>query len=164
MTTDMQPRTVTVTTPTDREIHFERIFDAPRDLVWKAFTDPMLISEWWGGGTEVEHMDVRVGGSWKFVARRPQGGDYVFQGEYVEVEPPSRLVQTFENGWMPGQVYTETMVFGDLGDSTRFTMTSAFDSTERRDQILSSAETGANYTYGMLDQLLARLSHTPQIS
>ncbi|MGZ8800885.1 MAG: SRPBCC domain-containing protein [Aeromicrobium sp.] len=158
MTVDQQPRKVTMTTPTEREIRFERIFNAPRNVVWKAFTDPTLIAEWWGGGTTVEHMDVRPGGSWKFIAEGAGQGNTVFQGEYLEVDPPSRIVQTFDNGWMPGPIHTETMVFEDLGGSTRFTMTSVFATTERRDELLQTAEQGANYTYGKLDQLLARLS------
>ena len=156
MTVEQQRRAVTVTTPNELEIHFERIFDAPRDLVWKTFTDPSLIEQWWGGGTSVEHMDVRTGGSWKFMAKTPQG-EVAFKGDYLEVDPPSRLVQTFENGWIPGPAHTETLVFEDLGESTRFTMTSVFDTVERRDELLQTAEQGANYTYGKLDQLLRRL-------
>ena len=161
MTAEQQVRTVTVTTPSDREIQFERIFDAPRDVVWRAFTDPILISEWWGGGTKVEEMDVRVGGSWRFGAESRQGSDFVFRGQYLEVDPPKRLVQTMENGWMGGLAWTETMEFEDLGGKqTRFTQTSVFDATEQRDQVLQTAEVGANYTYSQLDQVLARLSYS----
>src|SRR5436305_3449630 len=100
MAVDQKPRRITITTPTEREIRFERTFDAPREVVWRAFTDPALVAEWYGGGAEVEHMDVRVGGTWKFLGGYGPDGKYTFQGEYLEVDPPRRLVQTFENGWM----------------------------------------------------------------
>jgi uncharacterized protein YndB with AHSA1/START domain len=79
MTSDrQQAQTATVTTPTDREIHIERVFDAPRDRVFAAFTDPKLIPEWWGPRdttTVVDQMDVRAGGSWRFVMRNSDGSD-----------------------------------------------------------------------------------------
>ena len=67
MTNDQQEaRAAVVTTPTDREIYVERVFDAPRDRVFAVITDPALIPEWWGDGTVVDEMDVRVGGEWQF--------------------------------------------------------------------------------------------------
>jgi len=159
MTTDQQPRTVTISTPSEREIKFERMFEAPRDMVWNAFTDPTLVSEWWGGGAEVEHMDVRVGGSWKFLGgHMPDGSKFVFEGEYLEVEPPERIVQTYINGWMNGMKWTETMEFEDMGQRTRFTQTSRFDTAEQRDSVLPTVEQGANFTYSRLDKVLARLT------
>jgi uncharacterized protein YndB with AHSA1/START domain len=88
-----------VTTPTDREIHIERVFDAPRDRVFAAYTDPQLIPEWWGPRgttTVVDRMDVRPGGSWRFVIRNSDGSETGFRGTYREVAPPERIVQTFE--------------------------------------------------------------------
>jgi uncharacterized protein YndB with AHSA1/START domain len=159
MTTEQQPRTITITTPSDREIKFERTFEAPRDVVWNAFTDPKLVSEWWGGGAEVEHMDVRVGGSWKFLGgHMPHGSKFVFEGEYLEVDPPERIVQTYINGRMNGMKWVETMEFEDLGQRTRFTQTSQFDSTEQRDTVLPTVEQGANFTYSRLDKVLAGLT------
>jgi len=160
MTNKQGTRTLSITTPNERVIHFQRIFDAPRDVVWQTFTDPALISEWWGGGAVVEEMDVRVGGSWKFLGgESPDGSKFVFQGQYLEVDPPRRLVQTYQNGWMPGPAYTETIEFEDLGGTqTRFTQTSTFDTTDQRDLMLESAAAGAKFTYAQLDQLLARLS------
>jgi uncharacterized protein YndB with AHSA1/START domain len=156
-----QVPSLTVTAPGEHEIHFERTFEAPRDVVWRAFTDPTLISEWWGGGATVEEMDVRVGGSWKFLGGHGPGGQYVFQGEYLEVDPPHRLVQTHQNAWFSGLVYTESLEFEDLGDNrTRFTQTTRFDTTEQRDMVFQTAEQGAHFTYSRLDQLLARLSNS----
>ena len=94
----------TVTTPNELEIRIERIFDAPRPHVYSVWTDPRLIPEWWGDGTVVEEMDVRAGGTYRF--RTAHG---VVEGEFREVEPPERLVQTFQN-------HLQTLEFEDLGD------------------------------------------------
>jgi uncharacterized protein YndB with AHSA1/START domain len=160
MTTEQDVRKITISTPSDREIRFERMFNAPRDVVWRAFTDPSLVSEWWGGGSEVEHMDVRAGGSWKFLGgHMPDGTKFVFRGDYIEVDPPKRIVQTYENGWMNGMTWREQMDFEDVdGKQTRFIQTSTFDTTEQRDTVLPTVEQGANFTYSRLDRVLERLA------
>jgi len=84
--------TTEVTTPTDTEIRIERVFDAPRERVFAVWTDPALIPEWWGDDTVVEEMDVRAGGRWRF--RTAYGP---VEGEFHEVVPPERIVQTFQN-------------------------------------------------------------------
>jgi uncharacterized protein YndB with AHSA1/START domain len=89
----------------------------------------------------------------------PDGSKFTFEGEYLEVDPPRRLVQTMINGWMGGARWTEAMDFEDLdGSRTRFTQTSTFDTTDFRDQVLPTVETGAHFTYSRLDQVLARLA------
>jgi uncharacterized protein YndB with AHSA1/START domain len=156
-----QARSATITTPTDREIYIERVFDAPRDRVFAVYTDPELIPEWWGprgGTTIVDTMDVRAGGGYRFVMRGPDGSETAFRGTYREVTPPERIVQTFEWEGMPGHVSVETAVFEDLGDQTKVTTTSIFHTTEERDGMLDSGmETGLNETYERLDEVLARL-------
>jgi uncharacterized protein YndB with AHSA1/START domain len=155
-------RLATVTTPSDREIHVERVFDAPRDRVFAAYTDPALVPEWWGPRgttTIVDTMDVRPGGSWRFVAREQDGSETAFRGTYREVTPPERIVQTFEWEGMPGHVSVETAVFEDLGDRTKVVTTSVFHTTEERDGMLGSGmEVGMNETYQRLDELLERLA------
>ena len=163
MTSDQQQaRAATVTTPTDREIRIERVFDAKRDRVFALFTDPELIPEWWGPRdttTFVDQMDVRAGGSWRFVMRGADGGESGFRGTYREVTPPERIVQTFEWEGMPGHVSVETATFEDLGERTRVTTTSIFHTTEERDGMLGSGmEVGMNETYARFDELLARLA------
>jgi len=154
-------RLATVTTPTDREIRIERVFDAPRDRVFALYTDPASIPEWWGPRgttTIVDVMEVRAGGSWRFVAREADGGETAFRGTYRDVSPPERLVQTFEWEGMPGHVSVETAEFEDLGDRTRVVTTSIFHTSEERDGMLGSGmESGMNQTYQRLDELLARL-------
>ena len=113
--------TTTVTTPNELEIRVERVFDAPRTHVFSVWTDPKLIPEWWGDGTVVEEMDVRPGGTYRF---RTAFG--VVEGEFREVEPPERLVQTFQN-------HLQTLEFEDLGDRTKLTQTMRFATTEERD-------------------------------
>jgi len=163
MTSDKQQTpTAIVTTPTDRDIHIERMFDAPRDRVFALYTDPELIPEWWGSrdtAAVVDHMDVRPGGSWRFVIHNSDGSTTAFRGTYREVSAPERIVQTFEWEGMPGHVSVETVTFEDLGDRTKVTTTSLFHTTEERDGMLASGmERGMNETYARLDDLLAGLS------
>ncbi len=162
MTSDQQEaRRATVTTPTEREIHVERIFDAPRDRVFELFTDPELIPEWWGPRgttTIVDEMDVRNGGSWRYVTRNSDGSETAFRGTYREVSPPDRIVQTFEWEGMPGHVSVDTAVFEDLGERTKLVSSSLFHTTEERDGMLGSGmEEGMNETYQRLDELIERL-------
>jgi uncharacterized protein YndB with AHSA1/START domain len=162
MTTQNEAHALTMTKPTERELRFERTFDFPRDHVWRAYTDPALLGQWWGGGTSVEEMDVRTGGHWKFVAARPDAPySFVFEGEYTEVDPPRRLVQTSHNGWN-GLTTTETVEFEDLGDGrTRLTQTSTFSTAADRDgAIANGAEMGAKYQFGQLSQLLAGMPNS----
>ena len=156
----MTSATATITTPHDRQIRVERIFDAPRDRVFAAFTDPALIPEWWGPHdttTIVDQMDVRPGGQWRFIARDCDGRETAFRGVYREVTPPERIVQSWEWEGMPGHISIETAEFEDLGDRTRMVGTTLFHTTEERDGMLNSGmEKGMNETYERLDALLAR--------
>jgi len=154
-------RRATITTPTDREIQVERIFDAPRERVFAAMTDPALIPEWWGPHrttTKVDEMDVRPGGAWRFIGQDCDGTETAFRGTYREVSSPERLVQTFEWEGLPGHISVETATFEDLGDGrTKFTSTSLFHTGEERDGMLGSGmEKGMNETYERLDEVLAR--------
>ena len=148
----------TITTPSDRTIRIERIFNAPRDRVWNALTDPALVPEWWGRGNKlvIERMEVKRGGHWRFVEHGPEGS-HGFEGRYREVTPKERVVQTFEWDGMPGYVAVDTAVFQDLGDGrTKVVNTSLFFTTEERDGMLQSGmEQGLNQSYAALDKLLA---------
>jgi len=150
-----------VTTPTDREIVITRIFDAPRELVWRTSMDPDLIPRWWGPArlkTTVERMNVRPGGTWRVVQRDTDGTEYGFHGEYREVVPPRRVIQTFEFEGMPGHVSVETSTFEDVGGRTKLTITERFDSVEDRDGMLGSGmEEGLTETHDRLEALLAEL-------
>jgi uncharacterized protein YndB with AHSA1/START domain len=159
MTSSQQAQTAAITTPTDREIQIERVFDAPRDRVFAVFTDPALIPDWWGPRettTTVDRMDVRPGGGWRFEMRSCDGTETAFRGTYREVTPPERIVQTFEWEGMPGHVSVETVTFEDLGERTKVTTTSIFHTPDERDGMLASGmERGLNETYARLDEVLA---------
>jgi len=158
-TTAQEPNVkATVTTPKDREIRIERIFNASRDRVWKAMTDPELVAEWWGRGNKlvIEKLEVKRGGHWRFVEHSAEGV-HGFEGRFREVTPPERVVQTFEWDGMPGYVIVNTMTLEDLGDDrTRMVTTSLFHTTEERDGFLQSGmEGGMNQSYEALDRVLA---------
>jgi uncharacterized protein YndB with AHSA1/START domain len=158
--TEQQAQTSEITTPSEREIHVERVFDAPRDRVFAAYTDPELISQWWGPRgttTIVDQMEVKNGGRWRFVVRNSDGSETGFRGTIREVSPPERVVQTFEWEGMPGHVSVDTAEFEDLGDGrTKVVSTSLFHTTEERDGMLGSGmEGGLNESYARLDELLA---------
>jgi len=136
----------TVTTPSELEIRVERVFNAPRAHVYSVWTDPKLIPEWWGEGTVVEEMDVRAGGSYRF--RTAHGA---IEGEFHEVDPPERLVQTFQN-------HVQTLEFEDLGEQTKLTQTMRFATTEERDTTMQyGVESGAKAGFARVDALLERL-------
>jgi len=138
-----------VTTPGELEIRVERVFDAPRAHVFSVWTDPQLIPGWWGDETVVEEMDVRPGGRYRF---RTAFG--VVEGEYREVEPPERLVQTFQN-------HLQTLVFEELGEQTKLTQTMHFESTEERDTTMQyGVEEGAKGGFARVDAVLEKIARS----
>jgi len=151
-----------ITLPSDREIVMTRVFNAPRELVFRAHVDPALIPQWWGprGNTAVvEKLDARPGGAWRFVVRRDDGsGQVAFFGEFREVKPPERFTWTFGFDGLQGPPGLETYVFAEHAGRTTLTATAYFDSVEARDGLLASGmEGGANESAERLDDLLARL-------
>lgn len=146
-----------VSTPSEREIRVERIFNATRDRVWQAFTDPKLVAQWWGRGNklEIQKMEVERGGHWRYIEHAPDA-QHGFEGRYREVIPQERLVQTFEWDGMPGYVTITTMTLEDLGDGrTKVVTTSLFHTVDERDGMLRSGmEAGLNQSYAALDKLL----------
>jgi len=151
----------TLTTPTDRTIRVERIFDASRDRVWRAFTEPELIAQWWGRGNKlvIERMEVERGGHWRVVEHTPDGETHGFEGRFREVTPQDRISRTFEWDGMPGYTILETAEFTDLGDGrTRLVSTALFFSPEERDGMLNSGmEGGMAESYAALDRVLAKM-------
>jgi uncharacterized protein YndB with AHSA1/START domain len=154
------PNRATVTLPGDREIHVERIFNAPRERVWLAFTEADQLAQWWGRGNKlvVEKFEPRRGGHWRFVEHAPDGSAHGFEGRFREVTPPERLSYTFEWDGMPGHVIVETCTFVDLGDGrTKLVNDSLFHTKEDRDGMVQAGmEGGMNESYAALDRLLAK--------
>jgi uncharacterized protein YndB with AHSA1/START domain len=146
--------------PGKGDLIITRVFDAPRGLVWKAWTEPERLMHWWGPkslATSIDKMDVRPGGAWRFVQRDSSGKEYAFKGVYREIVPPERLVYTFEFEGMPGHVILETVTFEDLKGKTKLTATSLFQTVEDRDGMLTSGmEEGAAETMDRLEELLAK--------
>ena len=143
----------------------ERVFDAPRELVWKVLNDPERIPHWWGprgsSMTVLEH-DVRVGGKWRWIAHSPDG-DAPFKGEYLEVVPPERVVRTeifdvppFNED--PNGVAIETMTLEDLGDGrTKLVSRSRFPSVEALEGALATGMIrGALESYDRLAEEIAK--------
>jgi uncharacterized protein YndB with AHSA1/START domain len=151
-----------VTLPSEREIVMTRVFNAPRELVFKAHVDPTLIAQWWGlrgNTTIVDQLDARPGGKWRFVQRRPDGSEEGFRGEFREIVPPERFTWTFEWEGLPGHVGVEKYTFQEHAGQTTLTTTSVFDTTEDRDGVIASGmEGGANESADRLEELLASLA------
>ncbi|HVQ58393.1 MAG TPA: SRPBCC family protein [Solirubrobacterales bacterium] len=149
-----------LSTPGEREIHVERIFEAPRERVFAAYTDPELIPQWWGPygtTTVVDEFEPRAGGRWRFVSQDSGGDEAAFRGVFREVVAPERIVWTFEWEGMPGHVSVETSRFEDLGDGrTKVIADTVFHTGAERDGMLDSGmERGMNETFARLDELLA---------
>jgi uncharacterized protein YndB with AHSA1/START domain len=153
---------VTITAePRGREVIITRIFEAPRDLVFKACTDPNLIPQWWGPKeytTAVDEMDVRFGGIWRYVQRGPEGNEFAFKGVYHTVTPPERLAYTFEFEGMPAHVMLETAMFEEQSGKTTMTVIDVFQTVEDRDGALDSGmKEGATESMDRFAQLLQKL-------
>lgn len=158
MTVEESPHAVSLTKPSDLEFRVERVFDHPVERVWAAYTDPTLIPQWWGEGTTVDRLDIRTGGSYRFVSNPGTDKESAFRGDFIEVSPPDRLVQTFgmegPNGWP----MTQTIEFEPAGDGTRLAITSRFATTEERDGVVKYAGHGATAGWARLDELLDRIA------
>jgi uncharacterized protein YndB with AHSA1/START domain len=152
--------TLKVTTPTDREIVLTRVFEAPAHLVYKAFTDPELIKRWYGPhgySLTVCEVDLRVGGTWRFVLQDPDGGTMGMGGVYQEIVPGERTVNTEAFDDYPGDSVVTTVLTEHDGKTT-LTATARYESKEVRDAVIESGmEHGAAETYDRLAELLPTL-------
>ena len=149
--------TLKVTTPTDQEIVLTRVFDAPRHLVWDAFTRPELLKRWFGPrgwALVVCEVDLRVGGGFRFVLRGPDGRDMGMRGVYRELVPPERSVHMESFDDYPGESQV-TAVFVEQGGQTTLTATVLYPSKEVRDIVIQTGmEHGAAESYDKLAVLL----------
>ena len=153
-----------VTLPTDTQILITREFDAPQHLVYEAYTTPELVRRWWGGErgevTNVE-IDLRVGGSWRYVMVANEGFEVAFNGEYREIVPNERLVNTEAYDTGPGaeeasglEPTVVTTTFEDIGGRTLFTQLTECHSAEVRDMIVASGmEAGMQEAMDRLEQV-----------
>jgi len=151
-----------VTTPKERELVMTRVFDAPRNLVFDALTKPELLQRWYGPvgwSLVVCEIDLRVGGTWRFVSRRPDGKEVGQRGVYREILRPERLVNTESwEDWSPGELLVTTVLV-EHGGKTTFTNTLLFPSQEVRDTLIKSGMTsGAAEAYDKLAEYLASIA------
>jgi uncharacterized protein YndB with AHSA1/START domain len=157
--------TATVELPTDEQILITREFDAPKHLVFKAYTTPELVKRWWSGQkgevTSAE-IDLRVGGKWRWVMVSSQGFEVAFHGEYQEIVPDERLVSTEiyeipDQGDSPPTVNTAT--FTEADGRTTLTVLVECPNKELRDTIIDSGmESGMQESYDALERVAASLS------
>jgi uncharacterized protein YndB with AHSA1/START domain len=151
--------------PSERELVFTRVFDAPRALVWKAWTDPQHVARWWGPNgftTTTEVMDVRPGGEWKHTMHGPDGKDYPNKKVYLEAVKPERLVY-LHGGGKEGELavnFETTVTFEEQGRKTKLTMRRLFPSAEVRDPVSKTygAVEGGNQTLARLEEFLPKLA------
>lgn len=156
-------KTTITAKPGMQEVVITREFDAPRELVFKAFTDPKLYVQWLGPREltmTLERFEPRNGGSWRYIHKDKAGNAYGFHGVNHEVTAPERIIGTFEFEGLPdkGHVALETARFEALpGNRTRLTAQSVFQSVADRDGMLQSGmERGVNDSHERLDELLAK--------
>lgn len=157
-----------VTTPSDREIVMTRVFNAPRRLVWAAWTKPEYVARWFGADgwtVPVCEIDLRPGGSYRYVMRGPAGEEVTMRGIYRDVVPPERLVstETFEGfsevGYRPEDRTVSTAVLTERDGRTTWTATIVYPSKTIRDGALATPmEEGMNGSFARMDAVLATMS------
>jgi uncharacterized protein YndB with AHSA1/START domain len=151
-----------VTLPTDTQILITREFDAPKHLVWKAYTTPELVARWWSGErakvTSAE-IDLRVGGTWRYVATANGGFEVAFHGEYREVSAPDRLVNTEIFEGAPEGVGMVTTTFTEAGGRTTMTQLCEYGDRAVRDMVIDSGmEGGMQESLDQLEQVAVSLT------
>lgn len=158
----------TVTMPSERELVITRVFDAPRRLVFEAWTKPEHVANWYGlrGSTlSVCEIDLRPDGKWRYVIREGDGQEYGFSGVYQEITPVSRLVYTEGYEAMPGHEYVVTTTFDEANGKTTLRSHLLYQSqTDRDGHVQSGMEYGMNETYSRLDEYLATLDKAVTIA
>jgi uncharacterized protein YndB with AHSA1/START domain len=147
--------------PGRQDIVITRVFDAPRDVVFRALTDPELIANWWGPAKYeviVDHAEIRPGGRWRFRNRDPEGHEFSFKGVFHDIVAPERVVQTFEFEGVPGHVSLETATLEEIDGKTKYVGVSVFQSVEDRDAMVKSGmQEGAGESMDRLDELIKTL-------
>jgi uncharacterized protein YndB with AHSA1/START domain len=143
-------------------IDMSREFDAPRDLLFRAYTNPELLVQWLGPRRLtmiVDHFDVRDGGTWRYVHRDADGSEYGFHGVFHGTPSQDGIVQTFEFEGAPGHVALDSLVFEEHDGRTTVRTHSVYQSVQDRDAMVESGmEDGLEDSMNRLDELLVRLA------
>jgi uncharacterized protein YndB with AHSA1/START domain len=155
-------RTQIIAEPGVPQILITREFDASRELLFRAHTDPDLLVQWLGPRRltmTIDRLDPHHGGAWRYIHWDADGHEYAFHGVFHGTPSPDGIVQTFEFEEMPGHVSLGTVTFEEHGGKTRLSQNAVFQSVEDRDRELESGmEEGVNDSMERLDELLARLA------
>jgi uncharacterized protein YndB with AHSA1/START domain len=156
--------TAVVTTPSDTQILITRSFDAPKHLVYRAWTTPSLIKRWWSGGkgeVTLAEVDLRVGGQWRYVMLAGGGFEVGFHGKFQEIVPDSLIVATEVYEGAPGsEGIVNTHTFTEESGRTTLTLLSDTGTREVRDMILESGmEEGMQQGWDLLEQIAVELQH-----
>jgi uncharacterized protein YndB with AHSA1/START domain len=142
------------------EVIVTGVFDAPRDRLFRALTDPQMIPKWWGPkrmSTTVTKMDVRKGGDWRFVQCDPEGKEFAFRGKFRDVKPPERLEYTFEFEAMPGHISDDIVTLEKRDGKTLETQRIVFESIADRDGMVGQGmEEGEMESLDRLEELVAK--------
>lgn len=154
----------TVTLPSDCEILITRQFDAPAALIFKAWTTPELVKRWWGFDSSVWlvcEIDLRVGGSWRYVTREEGGFEVAFHGEYRSIDAPERIVSTEVFEAFPDAAALNTIVFAERAGVTTMTINVLHSHKEHRDaHVASGMESGMQVSMNRLEDTVAALERT----
>ena len=146
--------------PAVPQVVVTREFAAPRELLFRAYTDPGLLVQWLGPRAlklDIDHFDPRHGGTWRYISSDADGNEYAFHGVFHGMPSPDGIVQTFEFEGMPGHVCLETVTFTERAGTTLVTQSTVFQSAGDRDAMLpSDMEQGINKSMQRLDELLVR--------
>ena len=153
--------TAKVTLPTDEQILITREFDAPRHLVYRAWTTPELVKRWWSGGhgeVTVAEIDLRVGGMWRYVLIANEGFEVGFHGEYREIVPDERIVSTEVYEGMPDASALDTLTLTEVDGRTTLSLLVQHSCKEHRDaHINSGMESGMQKSMDLLEQVAVSL-------
>jgi uncharacterized protein YndB with AHSA1/START domain len=154
------PGTLKVSTPSDRELTLTRVFDAPRHLVWRAYTEPALVKRWLGvhdGNQLVEcEIDLRVGGAYRYLWRMSRGGEMGMRGVFQEIVVDERIVasERFDQSWYPGEATTRVEL-SERARKTTLALTVLYDSKQTRDAVLASPmKEGVGVGFDTLEDIL----------
>ncbi|WP_372631432.1 SRPBCC family protein [Cohnella sp.] len=155
-------KTNIIAEPGKQEVTITRIFNAPRDLVFRMYTDPVTVPDWWGPRslqTRVDRMEVKKGGVWRYVQRESGGNEFAHNGVYHEVAAPERLINTYEFEGYPGVVGLVTTTFEELaGGKTKFTELTLYPSVEVREAVLQTGMAeGASELLDRLEEQLEKV-------
>jgi uncharacterized protein YndB with AHSA1/START domain len=154
-------KTEYVIEPGRQELFITRVFDAPRELVYRAFTDPKLVAQWFGPRkykTTVDKMEARPGGLWRMVQKDESGNEHGFHGVHHDAVAPERIIATFEYEGVPGHVLLQTVTFEALGEQTRMVEQLVYQSVADRDGMVGAGmQGGSDESMDQVAELLEKM-------